>query len=76
MLIKFDEKYLTISSEITNYAKREEMEKIQQLCGEIVEVIKSVRERRVVKVLIIYRFLTTTATRSEPYRRTANLGGC
>lgn len=44
MLIKFDEKYLTISSEITNYAKREEMEKIQQLCGEIVEVIKSVRE--------------------------------
>ena len=41
MLIKFDEKYLTISSEITNYAKREEMEKIQQLCGEIVEVIKS-----------------------------------
>lgn len=49
MLIKFDEKYLTISSEITNYAKREEMEKIQQLCGEIVEVIKSVRERRVVK---------------------------
>lgn len=27
MLIKFDEKYLTISSEITNYAKREEMEK-------------------------------------------------
>ena len=50
MLIKFDEKYLTISSEITNYAKREEMEKIQQLCGEIVEVIKSVRERRVVKV--------------------------
>ena len=69
MLIKLDEKYLTISSEITNYAKRdaycndvyraafggsfikrEEMEKIQQLCGEIVEVIKSVRERRVVKV--------------------------
>ena len=50
MLIKFDEKYLTISSEITNYAKREEMEKIQQLCGEIVEVIKSDRERRVVKV--------------------------
>lgn len=44
MLIKFDEKYLTISAEITNYAKREEMEKIQQLCGEIVEVIKSVRE--------------------------------
>lgn len=50
MLIKFDEKYLTISAEITNYAKREEMEKIQQLYGEIVEVIKSVRERRVVKV--------------------------
>ena len=53
---------MTISSEITNYAKREEMEKIQQLCGEIVEVIKSVRERRVVKV-------TTTATRSELSRR-------
>ena len=37
MLIKFDEKYLTISSEITNYAKREEMEKIQQLCGKLLK---------------------------------------
>ena len=50
MLIKFVVKYLTISSDFSNFAKREVMEKIQQLCGEIVEVIKSVRERRVVKV--------------------------
>lgn len=37
MLIKFDEKYLTISSEITNYAKREEMEKFNSFAVKLLK---------------------------------------